>query len=75
MSLSMFEEIKTRTLQEQILEKLKDLIKDGSLKAGQFLPSERDLAKTLGVSRIPLRKRLTSSKFLVWLKGSMGEEP
>lgn len=64
MSLSMFEEIKTRTLQEQILEKLKDLIKDGSLKAGQFLPSERDLAKTLGVSRIPLREALNELQVL-----------
>ena len=37
---------------------IKGVITSGSLKPGQQLPSERDLQKQLGVSRLPLREAL-----------------
>lgn len=60
----MFGKVKATTLQEQILNKLKVLIQNGSLKAGQFLPAERELAESLGVSRIPLREALNKLQAL-----------
>ena len=37
---------------------IKEIITSGKLKPGQQLPSERDLQKQLGVSRLPLREAL-----------------
>lgn len=64
MTLSMFGKVKSTTLQEQILNRLKILVQNGSLKAGQFLPPERELAESLGVSRIPLREALNKLQAL-----------
>jgi DNA-binding FadR family transcriptional regulator len=44
-----------RTVKEQISDKLAYMIHSGLLRAGDELPSERDLASTLGVSRETVR--------------------
>ena len=40
----------------QLHEELQRAIEDGSLRAGQALPSERELAQELGVSRVTIRR-------------------
>ena len=45
---------------EQIAERLADYIRSGVLAPGERLPSERDLARTLEVSRASVREALAS---------------
>ncbi|MEA1960091.1 MAG: FadR/GntR family transcriptional regulator [Bacillota bacterium] len=42
------------------MEQLKEMIKRGELKPGNKLPSERDMAESLGVSRASVREALTA---------------
>lgn len=55
-----FQRIKTRKIYEEIVEQLKDMITRGELKPGNKLPSERDMAESLGVSRASVREALTA---------------
>ncbi len=61
-----FGPLERTTLHEQIVEKIKAMIEDGTLKPGDSLPSERELARDMQVSRIPvreaLRRRLMSTR-------------
>lgn len=45
---------------DQLIEQILASILDGRLKIGEKLPNERDLSKTYGVSRIPIREALRS---------------
>ncbi|HUO23796.1 MAG TPA: FadR/GntR family transcriptional regulator [Caulobacteraceae bacterium] len=47
--------IQKQTVKDQISDKLAYMIHSGLLQAGDELPSERDLAATLGVSRVTVR--------------------
>jgi GntR family transcriptional repressor for pyruvate dehydrogenase complex len=49
-----------RPLSEQVAARLVGVIQDGPLAPGQFLPSQRDLCRSFGVSRPVLREALTS---------------
>ncbi|QMU59080.1 MAG: GntR family transcriptional regulator [Boseongicola sp.] len=55
---SLFEPIGHESLSEAVVAQIEDLIASGILKQGRKLPSERDLADTLGVSRPKLREAL-----------------
>ena len=44
------------TTYELVLEQIQAQIQTGRLKAGDRLPSERDLAQALGVSRVAVRE-------------------
>jgi len=55
-----FAPIKQKKVSEEIVDQLKSLIYQGQLKPGQRLPPERDLAKSLGVSRVSLREALNT---------------
>lgn len=55
-----FKPIKTRKIYEEIVDQLKVLIIKGNLKPGDRLPSERELAEILGVSRASVREALTA---------------
>ena len=55
-----FAPIKQKKISEEIADQLKSLIYQGQLKPGQRLPPERDLAKSLGVSRVSLREALNT---------------
>jgi len=55
-----FHPIKTRKIYEEIVEQLKDMISSGSLKPGDRLPAEREMAESLGVSRASVREALTA---------------
>jgi GntR family transcriptional repressor for pyruvate dehydrogenase complex len=47
-------------ISDQIIKQVKELIFSGGLSVGDQLPTERDLAKQLGVSRVPVREALFS---------------
>ena len=50
--------IKRRRLHEEIVQQIQELVRDGSLKHGDRLPPERDLAERLRVSRSSLREAM-----------------
>ena len=52
------------TLTDDIVEKLIYYIAENNLKAGEMLPSEKQLMEALGVSRLPLREALSRLKAL-----------
>ncbi|MEZ5834815.1 MAG: GntR family transcriptional regulator [Geminicoccaceae bacterium] len=47
-------------LYRQLTQSIADLIASGSLSAGSSLPSERDLARATGISRVTVRKAIQS---------------
>lgn len=51
-----FERIQHERLYERVLEQVKRLIEQGNLKPGDRLPSERELATRIGLSRASLRE-------------------
>ena len=57
-----FQKINKTRLSDQIIEQIKTMISDGMLRPGQQLPSERELASILNVSRLPLREALKHLK-------------
>ncbi len=58
--MTMFKKISPRKISDEIIEQFKDLIRKGELKPGDELPSERELAESIGVSRPPLREALNA---------------
>jgi GntR family transcriptional regulator, transcriptional repressor for pyruvate dehydrogenase complex len=72
---SVFTPVRTATTFEETVERLGNAIRAGILPAGSRLPSERDLAEQLGISRSTLRHALTTlvqSGHLVSLRGRAG---
>ena len=53
-----FEPIFIRRTSEQIEKKIKDSILDGTLKSGDRLPTEKEMAEQFGVSVVTLREAL-----------------
>jgi GntR family transcriptional repressor for pyruvate dehydrogenase complex len=51
----LIEPIKKTRIPEEIAQRIRTLIQDGTLKVGEALPSERDLAQRFGVSRGSVR--------------------
>lgn len=68
-----FQPIKTKKIYEEIVEQLKDMISKGELKPGDKLPSERDMAESLGVSRASVREALTALEAMGILNMRPGE--
>jgi GntR family transcriptional repressor for pyruvate dehydrogenase complex len=52
----MFKPIKKTRIYEKIVDEIKDLINQGSLKWGDQLPTERELSETFNVSRTSVRE-------------------
>jgi len=52
--------VKPKRISDEIVKQLKSLIFSGKLKPGEKLPPERELAKSLNVSRVSLREALNS---------------
>jgi len=54
--MSMYQTVRTARLYEQIVEQIEDSIREGRMKPGDQLPSERELAQQFGVSRTAVRE-------------------
>jgi GntR family transcriptional repressor for pyruvate dehydrogenase complex len=64
-----------RTITDQVAEQLRQLINSGEFRAGDRIPSERDLARRLGVGRPAVREALRELKaqgLLVVGRGAQG---
>lgn len=61
------------TVAAQVINQLTDLIKDGAIKPGERLPSEREMSEQLGVSRPPLREALRALEYAGMLETRYGD--
>lgn len=68
----MLEPPKKTRLYENIIDQLLSLIKDGTLKPGDKLPTERKLAEDLEVSRTAIREALRSLEVLGYIHSKVG---
>ena len=69
----MLKPLKKTRLYEEIIKQLTDLINNGSLKPGDKLPTERDLAVQLNVSRTAIREALRSLEMMGFIESKVGE--
>ncbi|KLU63236.1 HTH-type transcriptional regulator LutR [Peptococcaceae bacterium CEB3] len=65
--------IKTRKIYEEIAEQLRKLVAGGKLKPGDRLPSERELAERLQVSRASVREALSALEMMGLVEVRSGE--
>jgi len=68
-----FEIIKKESTLEVIVQQIKNQIKKGILKPGEKLPSERELASLLGVSRTSVREAIKALSFSGYLEVIQGK--
>ncbi|MGI6161419.1 MAG: FadR/GntR family transcriptional regulator [Christensenellales bacterium] len=68
----MLEPLKKTRLYEEIIKQLMELIKNGSLKPGDRLPPERQLAEQLNVSRTAIREALRSLETMGLIESKVG---
>jgi len=68
-----FEIIKKESTLEIIVQQIKDQVKKGILKPGEKLPSERELADLLGVSRASVREAIQALAFSGYLEVIQGK--
>lgn len=54
----MYQPLNKESLQTQVYNNLKQLIIEGQLKPGDYLPSERELCEKFQISRVPIREAL-----------------
>ncbi|ADY55979.1 transcriptional regulator, GntR family [Syntrophobotulus glycolicus DSM 8271] len=65
--------VKTRRIYEEVVEQIRMLVSEGHLKPGDRLPSERDLAERLQVSRASVREALSALEMMGLLEIRSGE--
>jgi GntR family transcriptional repressor for pyruvate dehydrogenase complex len=65
---TMFQKISPRKISDEIIEQFKSLLSRGELKPGDELPSERELADSIGVSRPPLREALNALQVMGFIE-------
>lgn len=68
----MLEPVKKTRLYEEIVKQLVDLINKGSLKPGDRLPPERELAVQFNVSRTAIREALRSLELMGFIDSKVG---
>lgn len=68
----LFKPIRLKKLSEEIVEQIKTLITDGELKPGEKIPSERELASLLGVSRPSVREAIMVLETMGLLESRQG---
>ncbi|MBC2580135.1 FadR/GntR family transcriptional regulator [Clostridium sp. DJ247] len=69
----MFSPIKNTKVYEQVIEQIKHMIVDGTLKRGDKLPSERELVEHLQVSRTSIREALRALQIIGLVECKQGE--
>jgi GntR family transcriptional repressor for pyruvate dehydrogenase complex len=65
---SVFKKISPKKISDEIIEQFKDLLGKGELKPGDELPSERELAELIGVSRPALREALNALQAMEFIE-------
>ena len=68
----MLEPIKRSRLYEDVIKQIMNLIKNGILKPGDQLPTERELSEQLKVSRTSIREALRSMEMAGFLESRVG---
>jgi GntR family transcriptional regulator, transcriptional repressor for pyruvate dehydrogenase complex len=69
---TVFKPIRPKKLSEEIVEQIKELISRGDLGPGQRIPSERELATFLGVSRPSVREAIMVLEAMGFLESRQG---
>ena len=69
---TVFKPIRPKKLSEEIVDQIKELISRGELKPGQRIPSERELASFLGVSRPSVREAIMVLEAMGFLESRQG---
>ncbi len=69
---TVFQPIKPKKISEEIVEQIKQLISSGDLKPGERVPSERELATMLGVSRPSVREAIMILEAMGFLESRQG---
>lgn len=69
----MFSPIKNTKVYEQVIDQIKEMINEGTLKKGDKLPSERDLVEQLQISRTSIREALRSLEVIGLIECRQGE--
>ena len=69
----MFNPIKVTKIYEQVIQQIKDMIADGTLKSGDKLPTERELVEKFNVSRASIREALRSLESIGIVESKQGE--
>lgn len=67
-----FEPIRPKKISEEIVEQIKKLIAKGELRPGERIPSERDLAVMLGVSRPSVREAIMMLEAMGFVEARQG---
>jgi len=66
------EKINRKTVVEQVMDKIKELISSGEFKANDKLPTENELAEMLGIGRSTIREAIKLFNYLGILKSTPG---
>ena len=69
---NVFQPIKPKKISEEIVGQIKKLITSGDLKPGERIPSERELATALGVSRPSVREAIMVLEAMGFLESRQG---
>lgn len=69
----MFKPIETKSISEQVVDQIKDMILRGELKKNDKLPSEREMAKDLHVSRTSVREAIHELEIIGLVETRPGE--
>lgn len=69
----MFNPIKNTKVYEQVIDQIKEMIAEGTLKKGDRLPSERSLVEQLQVSRASIREALRALEVIGLVECKQGE--
>jgi GntR family transcriptional repressor for pyruvate dehydrogenase complex len=68
----MFTSTKTPRVYDQVIEQIKNKIKNGEIKKGDKLPSEREMSESLGVSRASIREALRALEVIGLIESRQG---
>lgn len=69
---TVFKPIRPKKISEEIVEQIKELISNGELKPGSRIPSEREMANLLGVSRPSVREALMVLEAMGFVESRQG---
>ncbi|MCG8540662.1 MAG: FadR family transcriptional regulator [Clostridia bacterium] len=69
----MFSPIKSKKVYEYVIDQIQEMIMEGTLKKGDKLPSERELAEQLQVSRTSIREAMRALEIIGLIESKQGE--